>query len=145
MDTQVNAMDVIKTRDQEHLKLLSIFHYVMGGLAGLFALFPVFHLIFGLIFILAPQEVKGDGDVPPAFIGWIFVLFSAGFIVTGWIFAGFVIAAGRCLARRRRYLFCLVMAGIECIFMPLGTVLGVFTILVLMRETVKGLFEANRV
>jgi hypothetical protein len=27
------------TRDEEHLRLLSIFHYVVGGLAGLFALF----------------------------------------------------------------------------------------------------------
>jgi hypothetical protein len=32
------------------------------------------------------------------------------------------------------------MAGIECIFMPVGTVLGVFTIIVLMRDSVKELF-----
>ena len=32
------------------------------------------------------------------------------------------------------------MAGLECIFMPFGTVLGVFTIIVLMRDTVKELF-----
>ena len=35
-------------QDEEHLNLLSIFHYVAGGLAGLFAFFPIFHLIFGL-------------------------------------------------------------------------------------------------
>ena len=32
------------------------------------------------------------------------------------------------------------MAGIECIFMPVGTVLGVFTIIVLVRNSVKALF-----
>jgi len=36
-----------------------------------------------------------------------------------------------------------VMAGIECLFMPFGTVLGVFTILVLVRESVKPLFGVN--
>jgi hypothetical protein len=37
-------------------------------------------------------------------------------------------------------LYCLVVAGIECIFMPFGTVLGVFTIIVLMRPSVRNLF-----
>ena len=130
-------------QDEEHLKLLSIFHYVVGGLAGLFALFPVFHLILGLVLIFAPGQLEAEGEAPPAFIGWFFVVFAAMFITMGWVLAGCVIAAGRCLARRRRYLFCLVMAGIECMFMPFGTVLGVLTIIVLMRESVKELFSAN--
>ena len=32
------------------------------------------------------------------------------------------------------------MAGIECMFTPFGTVLGVFTIIVLMRPEVKTMF-----
>jgi hypothetical protein len=36
------------------------------------------------------------------------------------------------------------MAGVECLFMPFGTVLGVFTIIVLMRESVKQVFAANK-
>ena len=131
------------TQDEEHLRLLSIFHYVVAGLAGLFALFPIFHLIFGLLFIFAPGEFAGKGEPPPPFIGWFFVIFAALFISVGWVFAAFVLTAGRCLARRRRYLFCLVMAGIECVFMPFGTVLGAFTIIVLVRESVKKLFASN--
>jgi hypothetical protein len=34
----------------------------------------------------------------------------------------------------------MAMAGIECVFMPFGTVLGVFTIIVLVREDVKAMF-----
>jgi len=127
-------------QDEQHLKLLSIFHYVVGGLAGLFALFPIFHLILGLVFIFAPDTFEGQGEPPPAFIGWLFVIFPAMFITFGWIFAACVIAAGRSLSHRRRYLFCFVMAGAECIFMPFGTVLGVFTIIVLMRDSVKKAF-----
>jgi hypothetical protein len=40
-------------------------------------------------------------------------------------------------------MFCLVMGGVECLFMPFGTVLGVFTIIVLMQEPVKQLFGVN--
>jgi len=61
----------------------------------------------------------------------------------GWTLAGFIVAAGRKLKRRMSRTFCLVVAGIECILMPFGTVLGVFTIVVLMKESVKGIFTAN--
>jgi hypothetical protein len=134
-----------KTPDEEHLRLLSIFHYIVGGLAGLFALFPIFHLIFGLVMILAPEKFAGHGQEQPPFalMGWFFVIFAAMFIILGWTFAVFVLTAGRFLARRTHYMFCLVMGGVECIFMPFGTVLGVFTILVLMREPVKRLFGAS--
>ncbi len=132
-------------QDEEYLKLLSIFHYVVGGLAGLFALFPIFHLIIGLFFILAPGKFESDGgEAPPTFIGWFFVIFAGLFIMIGWILAGGIITTGRFLERRKYHLFCLIMAGIECIFMPFGTVLGVFTIIVLMRESVKELFSVNQ-
>jgi hypothetical protein len=39
----------------------------------------------------------------------------------------------------------LAIAGIECIFIPFGTVLGVFTIIVLMRPTVKELFGVAQI
>jgi hypothetical protein len=38
----------------------------------------------------------------------------------------------------------MVMAGVECIFSPFGTVLGIFTIFVLMRESVKQMFGVNQ-
>lgn len=131
------------TRDEEHLRLLSIFHYVVSGLAALFALFPIFHLILGVVMIVASDKFTGSGQPPPAIIGWFFVIFAAVFITIGWTFAIFVLSAGRCLARRRHYMFCLVMGGVDCLFMPFGTVLGVFTILLLVREPVKQLFEVN--
>jgi len=131
------------THDEEHLRLLSIFHYVVAGLAGLFALVPVIHLAIGLFILLGPKQSSSGGQLPPAFIGWIFVVFATMFICAGWIFAVFVLMTGRFLARRKHYMFCLVMAGIECLFMPFGTTLGVFTILVLSRESVKQMFAIN--
>ena len=128
-------------RDEEHLKLLAIFHYVVGGIAGLCALIPVIHLTIGLFLLLAPRQMWGPGQsAPPAMLGLLFIIIAGAFIVVGLTLAGCVLAAGRFLARRKHHGFCLVVACLECMFMPLGTVLGVFTIIVLMREPVKLLF-----
>ncbi len=127
-------------QDEDHLRLLSIFHYVVGGLAGVFALFPIFHLIVGLVFVLAPANVTGHGGAPPAFFGWLFIFLAAAIMGVGFILAFCILLVGRFLNGRKHYWYCLVMAGIECVFMPFGTVLGVFTIIVLMRESVKELF-----
>jgi hypothetical protein len=132
------------TQDEDHLRLLSIFHYVVGGLSALFALFPIFHMMFGLFLILAPEKFGNKGEPPPAFIGWFVVAFAACFMLAGWIFATLVILTGHFLARRKYYTFCFVMAAVESLFMPFGTVLAVFTLVVLLREPVKRMFEATR-
>ncbi len=131
-------------QDLEHLKLLSVFHYVLGGVVALLAFFPIFHLIFGIVFIVLSARPAANGDGPPAFIGWLFLVAASMMMILGWSMAGCIIAAGRFLAKKDHYMFCLVMAGIECLFMPFGTVLGVFTIIVLVRESVKEIFTASQ-
>lgn len=131
------------TQDEEHLRLLSIFHYVVGGLGGLCALIPIIHVVLGLFFVFAPEKFRGNGPPPPAVLGWIFVILGAVFVVLGLVVAGCMVVAGRFLARRKHYTFCLVLAGVECLFMPFGTVLGILTIIVLNRESVKQMFNGR--
>jgi hypothetical protein len=124
-------------QDLEHLKLLWIFHYVAAGMAALFACIPFIHFFMGLA--LATGAL-GDSDPETRPIGLGLMVFAGLFILAGWTLAALIAFAGRSLQTRRRYTLCLVVAGIECIFMPVGTVLGVFTIIVLMRDSVKELF-----
>ena len=131
--------------DTDHLRLLAIFHYIVSGLAAFFACFPFIHLVVGLFMVLAPQKFGPTNQQPPAFVGWLFVLIASFFILAGWTFAVLVLIAGRSIAHRKRYLFCFVVACVECIFMPFGTVLGAFTILVLNRSSVKELFVGQPV
>jgi len=63
----------------------------------------------------------------------------------GWALSVLMIVAGRKLRRRAAHTFCIVIAAIECIFMPFGTVLGIFTLIVLTKESVKKLFEEKNV
>lgn len=128
-------------RDEDHLRLLTIFHYVCAGLAALFACIPVIYLVLGLVMIFAPNVFGPGKDQPPKFVGLLFVGFAAVFIVLGWSFAALLAWAGRCLAQRKHHTFCFVMACVACLFQPFGVVLGVFTIIVLLRPSVKRLFE----
>jgi hypothetical protein len=124
-------------QDLEHLKLLSIFHYVVGGMTALFACIPFIHFFMGLALSTGTFP---DTDAEAQKIGIFIMVIAALFIAAGWTLATMIAIAGRNLQKRTRYLFCLVMAGVECIIMPFGTVLGVFTIMVLMRDSVKELF-----
>ena len=129
-------------QDADHLRLLGVFHYVCAGIIALISCFPVIYLLLGIAMLLRPRSFGPPNDSPPALFGLIFVIFGGGAVVFGWTFAGLVAWAGRCLHRRAHYMYCLVMAGVTCLFMPLGTVLGVFTIMVLMRPSVKALFTS---
>lgn len=128
-------------QDNEHLRLLAIFHYVLAGVTGLISLFPLLHLAAGLFLIFGTKYFKGPGEPPPPIVGWFFVIAASVFIVLGLTFAILILSNGRCIAKRKRYTFCQVMACVECLFMPFGTVLGVFTLVVLSRESVKMLFN----
>ncbi|AAM37805.1 membrane protein [Xanthomonas phaseoli pv. phaseoli] len=132
------------TDDLQHLKLLSIFHYVLAGLTGLFSLIPLIHLFMGLAIVTGRLPMKDStGQTAPQEIqlfGWVFVIIAAMLILGGLTMAGFMAYAGRCIAQRRRHLLCLIVAGISCSFMPFGTVLGVFTLVTLLRPQVKALF-----
>jgi hypothetical protein len=133
-------------QDSEHLRLLSIFHYVIAGLAALFSFFPLFYVGIGSLFIfLAHQPAKPGDSPPPEAVGWFLIAFGTLWALFSFAFALFIFLAGRALAKRRRYWFAFVIACIECIFLPFGTILGVFTIIVLSRESAKQLFEPSPV
>jgi hypothetical protein len=131
-------------RDEEHLQLLAIFHYVVAGVAALFSFLPLLYTTVGAIFIFAARHgmAKPGEDLPPEFLGWIFAVLGALLFLIGIAMAICILIAGRSLALRKRYSFAFVMACIECLFIPFGTILGVFTIVVLSRESVKALFSA---
>jgi hypothetical protein len=130
-------------QDREHLRLLSIFHYILGGLFALFGCFPIIHVTLGLAMISGAMNGPQMNGPPPE-IGWIFVVIGGGIMLVLWTLAGCLLFAGRCLAQQKAYMFCFVVACLACLNMPLGTLLGVFTLIVLSRPSVKELFEANR-
>ena len=132
-------------QDAEHLRLLSIFHYVVAGVAAVCSFFPLIYTAVGFVFVALSHHppTNPTQEPPPAALGWAFVGLGIFLFLLGAAFALVLVFAGRSLSRRRRYWFAFVVACIECIFIPFGTILGVFTIIVLSRESVKTLFSTE--
>jgi hypothetical protein len=128
------------TQDESHVRLLSIFHYILAAPAALFSSLFLMHFFLGAAMLGGLFNSTGK-DAPPPAVGILFMAIGGAIVLIGWAFAGCLVAAGWSLASRKRYTFCLVVAGLECVLCnPLGTVLGVFSIVVLLRPSVKALF-----
>jgi hypothetical protein len=132
-----NENELAGTEDQSHLDLLVIFHYIVGGMTALFSCMFLFHIAMGIAMLSGVFDGK---EAPPKLLAWIFILFPGLIMLIGWILGTAIILAGRRLKRRSSYTFCLVVAALECCIMPFGTVLGIFTIIMLKKDSVKRLF-----
>jgi hypothetical protein len=137
-----NGADLPYQQDREHLRLLSIFHYVVGGLAGAVSLCFVPHLLIGGL--LSSGALNGGPSAEARIMGVFFMLVPLVMMLGAWALAGATIVAGRYLRMERNWTYCLVVAAVLCAFAPFGTVLGVFTIIVLLRPSVKDLFQASQ-
>ncbi len=141
------AVRLPTTRDGDHLRVLSILHYVWGGLILLFSCFTIFYIVIGVVILSGgvkfPPPTTGPAGGPepsPELFGWMFAGFGGCGLVLGSTLGILTIISGRRMAARRSRTFSLVMAGINCLSVPLGTTLGVFTIVVLMRDSVKAMY-----
>src|SRR5262249_4597764 len=125
-------------KDLEHLKLLSMFHYILGAITVVYSSFPLIHVFIGLMFMLNPQGLaaKGDPTFPIRYFGLAFVVIGGAFVLFGWTLGALTAYAGRCIKRREKYMLCLIVACLNCLHMPLGTILGIFTLIVLSRDSV---------
>ncbi|MHA3773981.1 hypothetical protein ACXR0O_20815 [Verrucomicrobiota bacterium sgz303538] len=132
--------------DAEHLKLLTIFHFIIAGLAVVGLAFLMIHYMVMSSVFSNPEMWKGNGHhaAPPPkeffmFFKWLYA-FVGVFLLLGAI--GNLLSAFYLRARKNR-MFSLVIAGLNCLQVPLGTVLGVFTIVVLTRDSVRETYESQ--
>ncbi|HTL52603.1 MAG TPA: hypothetical protein VL860_08530 [Planctomycetota bacterium] len=114
-DRDDKLLELQRRQDADHLKILSIVYYVLAALPLLGLCVMPFMLLGG-----------------PA--AWCMGSFALALIL---VIAGINYTVARNLARRQGHLFCIVIAAIHCLSFPIGTLIGVFTIIVLLRPTVK--------
>lgn len=129
--------------DAAQLRLLSVLHYVLAGFTALFSLFPVIYLVLGIAVLSGAMPVNSSTASSPGevqLLGWVFTGLGTVFFAVMLALAALIAYAGRCLARAQRHTLCLVAAGLCCMFMPLGTILGVFTLVTLTRASVRERF-----
>lgn len=129
----------------EQLRILSIFHYVVGGMHAFFGSFGLVHLFIGLSFVVNPSLWNNHSQgAPPAWFGLIFVVVGGGVVLFGWTLGILTILSGRFIAGRKNRKFSIVVGAVNCAMMPFGTALGVFDIILLTNGEVKALYRADR-
>jgi hypothetical protein len=131
-------------QDLQQLKLLSIFYYVWGGLACLGAVVGAISL-FVAAAAMSSLPASSEDSPPPALMGPFFVGMGIFVLVAGLIYGILAImAAGKFQKHQAGYVFCFVVSIITCITsFPIGTALGIYAIVILMRPTVKALFRGQ--
>jgi hypothetical protein len=88
-----------------------------------------------------PQALASKNEPPPPpFLGGMFLALGSIAVLGGWSMGALSILACRNLKNRTGKKLIQVASGLQCINMPLGTILGIFTFLVLERESVRRLF-----
>ncbi len=126
--------------DNEHLRLLSIFYYIMGGITCFYGLFPILHLIMGIAMIKLAPTAESASESSPEIVGWFMVIIASVIIVLGLTLGILQILTGTFLKKKNHRGFCLAVSVISCLMIPFGTILGIFSITVLNREFVKKIF-----
>lgn len=124
----------------DHLRLLSILHYVWAAMGLLGTLLLGAYAVF-VGAVLSPDMIERTAD-PQEFRTAMGIMTSV-FVILALVSLAFTVAsflAARWLAARRNRTFCIVVAAIDCLSIPFGTALGVFTILELSKEPVRRSF-----
>ena len=129
--------------DVEQLKLLAIFHFVLAGMAifglgFLFLHYTIMHQAFshpGMWKNQRQSEMQAEEFF--AAFKW-FYFFFGGLLVLGGIGN---LLSGFFIRQRKHRIFSLIVAGLNCFHLPMGIALGVFTFVVLLRDSVRELYD----
>ena len=141
----MNPIEKQETIDNEHMKLLAIFHYVSGAKTIAFSSMFIFHLaILGFIAQnpdFFPQRVEGAERAKMAELTGTFMSIAipilGAFILLGISYGICEIIAGRFISRRRHRMFRFIVAIPRAALFPYGSILSVLTFIVLSRSSVK--------
>jgi len=103
-------------------------------------LFGVIYALVGVAMML-DEDVHNPKGMRAAGIILIIVSVFVVLLVLGMALLSFLTAQG--LGRQKRRVLIYIMASLACLSVPLGTLLGVFTFVIMGRPAVKQAFEAN--
>lgn len=124
-----------RTNDEKNVRLLALFHYAAAALTALLSSFFIAHIVMGVMMVRGPSDSSG----------YVLIGMGSAVVLLGWTMAALIAYAGRSIAARKRHTFCLVVAGLSCLFMPFGTALGIFTIVLLTKAPVRTMFGESTV
>lgn len=161
-------------QDESHLRLLVIFHYLLGALELLGGVFLVIATILMMqVFqnmpaasgtstssattppVTTPSPPPATATSPPASTNPMseemadVITSMMGLVYGGWALLSIVLAlltllSAYGISKKKWDVLSLITAGIQCLVFPIGTVLGVFTFIVLLRPSIAAQYRLNK-
>ena len=134
--------------DEEHLRLLSVFHYISGAITVFVSfIFLIQFFVFSFIFdevmnSLLDIALVGNYDFDPEIFSFLIYLW----VVLFFLFIAFGLAqilSGNFLRKKKYRIFSFIVALISIVFFPYGTILGAMTIVVISRSSVMALYRSG--
>ncbi len=129
--------------DEQHLKLLSLFYYIMAGLSALGVCAGGIYVFMGWFMAEGMRrDTTPDPNAPsPEFFLWLFSGLGVGVILVSLLLGLLYFLDARWISQRRHRTFTYVLAGFSMLSIPVGTALGVYTFIVMNRPGVKAQYE----
>jgi len=125
--------------DENQLRLLSRLHYVGALLAGVM---PLGGILYGAIGVcMVRGRFPGAPPLPGQPFGWVGVGVGVLVFLIGVLAVSLNAVTARSLRNRKNHTLCVITAGLNCVHLPLGTLLGLFTLAVLCRPAVSAAFR----
>jgi len=145
MNEEISKQTIV---DNEHINLLSLFQLISGIFTLAWSVFMA--LYFGFIIFIFNLGGKFDTAKNP--IDSEFPIQFMGIIIIVWIICLLVaialsiakIYSSKFLKQRKNRTFSIVISCIECFSFPYGTLLGVLSIIVLNRNSVKNIYQDQK-
>lgn len=148
------------------LKMLELFHYIAGGLTALMIPYGAVTALMGW------SLLKSGGELPSVFVqaerilepvygdqlkdlhdpqnlpivGAAFTAVGVVMVTLGVMHSGLLVYVGRCIARRRRWGFCVGFSIFDLTYLipPVGFLLSVLALGILFRRSVRDEFKAAK-
>jgi ABC-type phosphate transport system permease subunit len=134
-------------KDLDHLKLLGIFHYIWGGLSLLGGLFiGAYFVVIGFVLMSnPPNSTSSEDSASQGVVGGILIGAGAVLFLIAVIYGALTLmAGGKYRKHQGGYWFCFFLAIVTLIIGGIpGIVLGIFSLIVLARDSVKALFRGQ--
>ena len=137
--------DPSEARDAYHLRLLAVFHYILAGFGAVNLLYTFIINVLMRGDIEKMQESVAAGAQSPLTESFQHFSDEITLVMTVWGIISVILnsLAGLCLQRGWLRGVLLAVSAFNLLNIPLGTVLAIFTLLVLMRPSVRARFAAT--
>ncbi len=126
--------------DLEQLRLLTLFNRIAMWVFLVGSCFGLPHTIIGAMVVSGSIPSGNKANEFPSFMGYFFMFAGIAVIVIHLGLSFFCGLAAKWIDGRSHYGHLIAQAVILCLWMPIGTALGVFTFVVLTKPQIKAAF-----